>query len=163
VLAKSFYRAIGTCAGILCGVLLMSAFPQQREMFLVSLSLWVGLCAVGAVLFRNFMSYGFVLDGYTAAIVSFPAITNQYTVFVSAMMCVREVMLGIVVGGLVSDMVLPERLRQVLRNAARSHYAHFIEFARGSLGGAIPRAKMEEAHLRFVRAAVQLEDLRASV
>ncbi|WP_130619064.1 FUSC family protein [Dyella amyloliquefaciens] len=163
VLAKSFYRAIGTCAGSLCGVLLMSAFPQQRELFLVSLSLWVGLCAGGAVLYRNFMSYGFVLAGYTAAIVALPAISNPYNVFDSAMMRVSEVMLGIVVAGLVSDMVLPERLRQVLRSAARSHYGHFIEFARGSLGGAIPREKMEEAHLRFVRAAVQLEDLRASV
>ncbi|RAO74592.1 FUSC family protein [Dyella jiangningensis] len=163
VLAKSFYRAIGTCAGSLVGLLLMSAFPQQRELFLTALALWVGICAGGAVLYRNFMSYGFVLAGYTAAIVALPAITNPYNVFDSAMMRVSEVMLGIIVAGLVSDMVLPERLRQVLRSAARSHYAHFIEFARGSLGGAIPRAKMEEAHLHFVRAAVQLEDLRASV
>ncbi|WP_199098907.1 FUSC family protein [Dyella sp. ASV21] len=163
VLAKSFYRTIGTVAGSLCGVLLMAAFPQQRELFLVSLSLWVGLCAGGAVLYRNFMSYGFVLAGYTAAIVALPAINNPYTVFDSAMMRVSEVLLGIVVAGLVSDVVLPERLRQVLRRNAREHYAHFIEFARGSLGGAIPRSEMEQAHLRFVRAAVQLEDLRASV
>ena len=45
VLAKSFYRALGTCAGSLFGVLLMSAFPQQRELFLLCLSLWVALCA----------------------------------------------------------------------------------------------------------------------
>ncbi|WP_243040265.1 FUSC family protein [Dyella sedimenti] len=163
VLAKSFYRAIGTCAGSLCGVLLMAAFPQQRELFLLSLSLWVGLCAGGAVLYRNFMSYGFVLAGYTAAIVALPAINDPYTVFDSAMMRVSEVLLGIVVAGLVSDVVLPERLRQVLRRSAREHYAHFIDFARSSLGGVIPRAQMEQAHLHFVRAAVQIEDLRSSV
>jgi uncharacterized membrane protein YccC len=163
VLAKSFYRAIGTCAGSLCGLLLMAAFPQQRELFLLSLSLWVGLCAGGAVLYRNFMSYGFVLAGYTAAIVALPAINNPYTVFDSAVMRVSEVMLGIIVAGLVSDVVLPERLRDVLRRSAREHYGHFIQFARGSLGGAIPRSEMEQAHLHFVRAAVQLEDLRASV
>ncbi|WP_430391749.1 FUSC family protein [Dyella sp. 20L07] len=163
VLAKSFYRAIGTVAGSLCGLLLMAAFPQQRELFLLSLSLWVGICAGGAVLYRNFMSYGFVLAGYTAAIVALPAINNPYTVFDSAVMRVSEVMLGIIVAGLVSDVVLPERLRQLLRRSAREHYGHFIEFARGSLGGAIPRGEMEQAHLRFVRAAVQLEDLRSSV
>jgi len=163
VLAKSFYRAIGTCAGSLCGLLLMAAFPQQRELFLFSLSLWVGLCAGGAVLYRNFMSYGFVLAGYTAAIVALPAISNPYSVFDSAVMRVSEVMLGIIVAGLVSDVVLPERLRMVLRRSARAHSAHFIEFARGSLGGVIPRAQMEDMHLHFVRAAVQLEDLRASV
>lgn len=163
VLAKSFYRAIGTCAGSLVGLLLMSAFPQQRELFLTALALWVGICSGGAVLYRNFMSYGFVLAGYTAAIVALPAINNPYRVFDSAMMRVSEVMLGIVVAGLVSDVVLPERLRQLLRRSAREHYQHFIDFARGSLGGSIPRAEMEKAHLRFVRAAVQLEDLRSSV
>ncbi|HEY2623717.1 MAG TPA: FUSC family protein [Dyella sp.] len=163
VLAKSFYRAIGTVAGSLCGLLLMAAFPQQRELFLLSLSLWVGLCAGGAVLYRNFMSYGFVLAGYTAAIVALPAINNPNTVFNSAVMRVSEVMLGIIVAGLVSDMVLPERLREVLRRSSREHFGHFIEFARGSLGGHIPRSEMEQAHLRFVRAAVQLEDLRSTV
>jgi uncharacterized membrane protein YccC len=163
VLAKSFYRAIGTCAGSLCGLLLMAAFPQERELFLVSLSLWVGLCAGGAVLYRNFMSYGFVLAGYTAAIVALPAISNPYTVFDSAVQRVSEVMLGIIVAGVVSDVVLPERLRDVLRRSVREHFGHFIDFARGSLGGDIPRGEMEQAHLRFVRAAVQLEDLRSSV
>ncbi|RDI98856.1 FUSC family protein [Dyella solisilvae] len=163
VLAKSFYRAIGTCAGSLCGVLLMAAFPQERELFLLSLSLWVGLCAGGAVLYRNFMSYGFVLAGYTAAIVALPAISHPNAVFDSAMLRVSEVLLGIIVAGLISDVVLPERLRQLLRRSARELYVHFMGFASGSLGGAIPRKQMEQAHLHFVRASVQLEDLRASV
>jgi len=163
VLAKSFYRALGTGIGSLFGVLLMAAFPQQRELFLLSLSLWVALCAGGAVLYRNFMSYGFVLAGYTAFIVILPAIDHPTAVFDSAVARVSEVMIGLIAAGLVSDVVFPVRLRQVLRRIAREHYQHFIDFARGSLGGAIPRAEMEGAHLRFVRAAVQIEDLRSSV
>lgn len=163
VLAKSFYRALGTFAGSLFGLGLMSLFPQQRELFLLSLSLWVAVCAGGATLYRNFAAYGFVLAGYTAAIVTLPAISDPVNVFDSAVMRVSEVLLGIVVSGMVSDMVLPERLRDTLRRSAREHFAHFIDFARGSTGGSIPRAEMERAHMRFVRAAVQLEDLRASV
>jgi uncharacterized membrane protein YccC len=163
VLAKSFYRAIGTVVGSLFSLLLVAAFPQQRELFLLGLSLWIGLCSGGAVLYRNFASYGFVLAGYTAAVVTLPIINNPNAVFDAAAMRVSEVMLGIVVAGLVSDVVLPERLRDVLQRSAREHYQHFIEFARGSLGGTIPRSQMEQAHLRFVRAAVQLEDLRSSV
>ncbi|WP_266180275.1 FUSC family protein [Dyella humicola] len=163
VLAKSFYRAIGTVAGSLCGLLMLAAFPQQRELFLFSLSLWVGVCSGGAVLYRNFMSYGFVLAGYTAAIVTLPAINNPYNVFYSAVLRVSEVMLGIIVAGVISDIVLPVRLRDVLLRSAREQYQHFIEFARGSLGGHIPRSEMEQAQLRVVRAAVQLEDLRSSV
>ncbi len=163
VLAKSFYRGIGTLAGSVCGLALMCSFPQQRELFLLSLSLWVALCAGGAMLYRNFMSYGFVLAGYTAAIVALPVVGNPLDVFDSALMRVSEVLLGIVVAGVVSDVVLPERLRMVLRKNARAQFARFIDFARGSTGGAIPRAAMEQAHLEFVRAAVQLEDLRSSV
>ena len=163
VLAKSFYRVIGTLAGSLCGVALMAAFPQQRELFLLSLSLWVALCAGGAMLYRNFMSYGFVLAGYTAAIVTLPAIGNPLGVFDSAVMRVSEVLLGIVVAAVVSDLILPERLRMVLRQSAREQFAQFIDFVRGSTGGSIPRERMEQAHLAFVRAAMRLEDLRASV
>lgn len=163
VLAKSFYRALGTLAGSLFGLVLMSLFPQERELFLLSLSLWVALCAGGATLYRNFAAYGFVLAGYTAAIVTLPAVNNPLNVFDSAVMRVSEVLLGIIVSGVISDVVLPERLRPLLRRSAREHFAHFIDFARGSTGGTIPRADMEKAHLRFVRAAVQLEDLRSSV
>ncbi|NII72624.1 putative membrane protein YccC [Dyella sp. SG562] len=163
VLAKSFYRALGTFAGSLFGLVLMSLFPQQRELFLLCLSLWVAMCAGGATLYRNFAAYGFVLAGYTAAIVTLPAVSNPLNVFDSAVMRVSEVMLGIIVSGVVSDVILPERLRPLLRRSAREHFAHFIDFARGSTGGAIPRREMEKAHLRFVCAAVQLEDLRASV
>ena len=163
VLAKSFYRVVGTLCGSLCGLLLLSVFPQQRDLFLLSLSLWVALCAGGATLYRNFMSYGFVLAGYTAAIVSLPAIGSPLNVFDSAVMRVSEVLLGIVVAAVVSDLVFPERLRQVLRQSAREQFAKFIDFVRDSTGGSTPRAQMERVHLASVRAAVRLEDLRASV
>lgn len=163
VLAKSFYRAIGTLAGSVFGVLLLALFPQQRELFLLSLSLWVALCAGGATLYRNFMSYGFALAGYTAAIVTLPAIGNPLTVFDSAVMRVSEVLLGVIVAGVVSDMVWPARLREVLRRSAREQFGHFLDFARNSTGGAIARGEMEQAYLRFVRGAVQLENLRAAV
>jgi len=163
VLAKSFYRAIGTVTGSLFGLALISVFPQQRELFLLCLSLWVALCSGGATFYRNFMSYGFVLAGYTAAIVTLPAISNPLNAFDSAVMRVSEVLLGIVVSGVVSDLVLPARLRGVLRQSARAQFGQFIDFVRGSTGGSIPRERMEQAHLAFVRSAVQLEDLRSSV
>lgn len=92
VLAKSFYRAIGTLAGSLCGLLLIAMFPRQRVLFLLSLSLWVALCAGGAMLYRNFMSCGFMLAGYTASIVTLPSIANPLHAFDSAVMRVSEVL-----------------------------------------------------------------------
>ncbi|MGN2246616.1 FUSC family protein [Frateuria sp. GZRR35] len=163
VLAKSFYRALGTLAGSLFGLALIALFPQQRELFFLVLSAWLALCAGGATLYRNFMAYGFVLAGYTAAIVTLPAVGNPLNSFDSAVMRVSEVLLGILVAAVFSDLLLPQRLRVVLRQSARTQFARFIDFVRESTGGALPRARMEQAHLEFVRAAVHLEDLRASV
>ncbi len=163
VLAKSFYRTLGTLCGSVFGVLAMCAFPQQRVLFLLCISLWVGLCAGGATFYRNFMAYGFVLAGYTAVIVVLPAIGDPGAIFHSAVMRVSEVMLAIVVAGVVSDAVFPERLRPVLRRNARAQFAHLIDFLRDSSHGSVASAANERAHLQFVRSAVELENLRASV
>ncbi len=163
VLAKSFYRGIGTLAGAVAAFVIVALFPQQRELFLLALSLWIGVCAGGATLYRNFKSYAFVLGGYTAAIIAVPVINNPPGVFDSAVARISEVLLGLLVSGVVNDVVLPSRMRDVLRRSARAQFAHFIGFVQGSTGGTIARNAMENAHLRFVRDAVTLEDLRSSV
>ena len=163
VLAKSFYRAIGTLAGATAAIGIVAAFPQERDLFLLALSLWIGICAGGATLYRNFKSYAFVLGGYTAAIVAVPVIDNPPGVFDSSWARISEVLLGLMVSGLVNDIIFPSRMRDVLRRAAREQFANFVAFVRDSTGGNIARDSMEKAHLRFVRAAVTLEDLRSSV
>ncbi|HEY9255354.1 MAG TPA: FUSC family protein [Stenotrophomonas sp.] len=163
VLAKSFYRVLGTFAGAAAAVAIVAAFPQQRSLFLGAMALWIGLCAGGATLYRNFKSYAFVLAGYSAAIIALPVIEAPGGVFESAMYRITEVMLGLLVSAVINDVVFPVRVRETLRQTARQQYQHFIDFMRGSTAGAIARADMEKAHLRFVRDAVALEDLRSSV
>jgi uncharacterized membrane protein YccC len=163
VLAKSFYRCIGTLAGAGVALLIVSLFPQERVLYLVALSLWIGACAGGATLYRNFTSYAFVLSGYTAAIVAVPVIDKPLGAFDSAVMRVSEVLLGVLVSGVVSDTVFISRLRDVLRRSAGEQFAHFTGFVRRSISGKIAPDAIEKAHLRFVHDAVQLEDLRSLV
>jgi len=163
VIAKSFYRTLGTLVGCAVAFAIVGAFPQQRVPFLASTALWIGLCAGGASLQRNFRSYGFVLAGYTAAIVALPVVNHPQNVFDSAVMRVSEVMLGIFVAGIVSDAIFPQRLGDVLRDGVRSQFANFIVFVRDSLRGVLPRVDLEKAHLRFVREVVQIESQRSSV
>jgi len=163
VLAKSFYRAVGTLAGALAGFLIVAFFPQQRVLFLSALSLWVGACAGGATLYRNFKSYAFVLAGYTAAIVALPVINNPVEVFNSTIWRLSEVLLGIAVSAAVSDVVFPSRIRDDLRRLCRAQFANFIDFVQRAMCGKVARADLENAHLRFVRDAVTVEDLRSSV
>lgn len=163
VLAKSFYRALGTLVGCLAAFVVVAAFPQQSVPFLVAMASWIGLCAAGASLHRNFKSYGFVLAGYTAAIVALPVVNHPQNVFDSAVMRVSEVLLGVFVAGIVSDAVFPQRLGNVLREAVRAQFVDFTAFVRDSLRGILPRADLEKAHLRFVRDVVQIENQRSSV
>lgn len=163
VVAKSFYRTLGTLVGCAAAFAIVGAFAQQRVPFLLAMALWIGLCAGGASLHRNFKSYGFVLAGYTAAIVALPVVNHPQNVFDSAVMRVGEVMLGILVAGVVSDAVFPQRLGDVLRESVRAQFAGFVVFVRDSLRGALPRGDLEKAHLRFVREVVQIENQRSSV
>lgn len=163
VLAKSFYRTLGTLVGCAAAFVIVGAFPQQRMEFLLSMALWIGLCAGGASLHRNFKSYGFVLAGYTAAIVALPVVNHPQNVFDSAVMRVSEVMLGILIAGVVSDAVAPQRLSDALRESVRAQFLNFVGFVRDSLRGALPRGDLEKAHLRFVREVVQIENQRSSV
>ncbi|RUL71881.1 FUSC family protein [Dyella choica] len=163
VLAKSFYRAIGTLVGALAGFLIVALFPQQRVLFLCALSLWVGMCAGGAALYRNFKAYAFVLAGYTAAIVALPVINDPLEVFNSAVWRLSEVLLGLAVSAAVSDLVFPSRIRDDLRRLCRAQFANFIDFVQRVMCGKVARADIENAHLRFVRDAVTVEDLRSSV
>src|SRR5262249_4272294 len=69
VLAKSFHRIIGTFIGAAMALLLVGLFAQERVLFLGALALWVGFCTFASQYARSFAAYGFVLSGYTAAIV----------------------------------------------------------------------------------------------
>lgn len=163
VLAKSFYRGAGTLVGCGASMLLVALFPQQRVLMLLGLALWLGICAGGASLHRNFKSYGFVLAGYTAGIVILPVLTHPMALFDSALMRVSEVMLGIVVAAVISDVIAPQRLSQALRGSIRAQFTGFVGFVRSSMSGVLERSELEQAHLRFVREVVGVENLRSSV
>src|SRR4029077_3056655 len=72
-LSKSFYRILGTVIGTTMGVVLIASFSQTPELFILALALWIGACTIASNLRRNSRAYGYVLAGYTAAIVSLAA------------------------------------------------------------------------------------------
>ena len=54
VLAKSFYRIVGTLAGMLMALLLGALFAQQPELYTLGITLWMGACVAAAVRYRHF-------------------------------------------------------------------------------------------------------------
>ena len=106
VLAKGFYRILGTIAGMLVTIALVFGLAQYGELFVAALALWICFCNFAARAVRNFASYGFQLAGYTVAIVGIPAAlapTGAYPLVVAR--C-TEILLGIVCAALVSRLVL---------------------------------------------------------
>jgi uncharacterized membrane protein YccC len=107
VLAKSFYRFIATIVGLSVMLAITALVSQQPVLFLTATSLWVGICTTGAACNRNFRSYGFVLAGYTAALIGIPAGQHPDGAFLSALTRAAEVTIGIICSGTVSALILP--------------------------------------------------------
>src|SRR5215471_10741993 len=110
VLAKSFYRVVGTLLGSAVALLFVGLFAQERVLFLGALALWIGLCTFGSQYTRNFAAYSFVLSGYTVAIVGIPGALDAGNAFYIATGRVTEVCLGIIVAATVNHIILPRPL-----------------------------------------------------
>jgi uncharacterized membrane protein YccC len=129
VLAKSFYRIIGTVIGAGGALLFVALFAQERVLFLGALALWIGLCAFGSQYARNFAAYSFVLSGYTVAIVGIPGALDAGNAFYIATGRVTEVCLGIIVAATINRIVLPDtlgsQLWQAVADARRGRLRHY--------------------------------------
>jgi len=158
VLAKSFYRIVGTVVGASVSLILVALFAQERVLFLGALAIWIGLCTFASRYARNFASYGFVLSGYTAAIVGVPGALEPSNAFYIAQARVTEISLGIMSVALISHLVLPDSLAAALRSAIATARAQLLEYVAAVLFGA--DASSERTQL--LGQAVTIENMRAS-
>jgi uncharacterized membrane protein YccC len=125
VLAKSYYRLIGTLAGVFASIALVALFAQERIPFLTSMALWIGFCTAGSVILRNHQSYAFVLAGYTLCIVGLPAASRPEMAFDIAVDRVSEITIGLFCATLVSELVFPKRIGGAMLDAARRRFHDF--------------------------------------
>jgi uncharacterized membrane protein YccC len=161
VFAKSFYRFLGTLAGSAMMVTLIALFAQNTELFLGSLAIWVGICSAGAARCRNFRAYGFVLAGYTAAMVGLPALAHPDGAFMAAVWRVLEISLGILCSTLISAAILPQTASAAMRNALYQRFGVFALFVTDGLRGRSKAESFESSNVRFIAEAVGLEGLRS--
>jgi len=161
VLAKSFYRIGGTVIGSLVALSLVALFPQEHALFLLAITCWLALCTAGATRNRNFRSYGFVLAGYTAALIGIPTIDDPSGIFIAAVTRLTEVSLGVIVSTVVSAVVFPQHVSNSIPRVVRARFTSFVEFVSDSLSGRIDRAGIEASNLRFISDVINLEAARS--
>ncbi|EKS70251.1 fusaric acid resistance protein fusB, fusC, fusD [Burkholderia sp. SJ98] len=159
VIAKSFYRFIGTIVGAMVTVGLTALFGQFPELFLLSITLWICLCTIGASLNRSFRAYGFVLSGYTTALIGIPALANPDGVFISAMTRLSELSMGIFCAATVSALIFPQHVADTLKEVVRTRFIRFSKLVGDVLGAQAVHGAPTELHALFAADVVGLEAL----
>ncbi|MFL9994839.1 FUSC family protein [Paraburkholderia sediminicola] len=160
VLAKSFYRILGTAVGTVAALVLGALFVQQPELYMLGMIGWVSACIAAAVRYRHFRWYGFVLAGYTAALIGIPNVTAPHDLFLAALTRAAEVAVGIVCSSAVSALIVPQRSSLALRRALHLRYTNFTAFAADVLGRGIERGQFERRFADLVDEIVGFEATR---
>lgn len=102
VLGKGLWRVLGTLAGMLAALVLMSAFGQMPWLFLLGFALWLGLCVAAMTLLRHFRAYGATLAGYTVGLAVYGAMQHPELTFDQVMGRGASVLVGVLCLGVVS-------------------------------------------------------------
>jgi uncharacterized membrane protein YccC len=122
VFSKSFYRFLGTLIGFIIALILTSSFSQDRYWFMGFFTLWIAICAAAGFKYRNFISYGFVLSGYTVALIVLPNIDNPLNIYGFAIERISEVVVGLLCASVVSEIIFPKQLSDTLLESEKQKY-----------------------------------------
>jgi uncharacterized membrane protein YccC len=160
VLAKGFYRLIGTLVGAVAAVAITFLCGSNAWLFVAAISLWIGLCTYVSSLLRNPEAYGAALAGYTATIVGLPAFGQPHLLLDLATARCAEIVLGIVCAGLTSRLILPQLARDAMRARLRRSILDLATYAKSSFSGG-DAAKLETLYRKLVAESQALGEMRA--
>jgi len=159
VLAKGFYRLLGTLAGGLAAVGISSLFGANPWLLVTVLALWIGVCTLVSSLLRNPEAYGAALAGYTAMIISLPALGQPVVVVDLAVARCAEIVLGIVCAGVTSRLILPRLAADAIISRLKRSILDLAEYAGGAFSGGDP-ANLAALQRKLITDAQTLAEMR---
>src|SRR5712691_1561256 len=162
VLAKSFYRILGTIAGVLFSIALVFGLAQYGELFVAAIAVWLCLCNFAARTARNFASYGFQLAGYTAAIIGIPAALNPTGAYPLVVARFTEIMLGIICAALVSRLILVRELSPRLVELVRALTRRADSFATALLDPDATHERVAAERTELVKTYLDVQTMQHS-
>jgi len=104
LIEKSLFRAAGTAIGVVAGLLLMLVANGNATTLVIGLALWVGLCAGIGNILRGFVSYGAILAGFSAAMVTLLSTAHHDSILMLGIDRLATVLVGVgvaLIGGLI--------------------------------------------------------------
>jgi uncharacterized membrane protein YccC len=140
--SKAVYRFIGTLCGGTAAVVLVPNLVNAPLLLCLAMAIWVGLCLYLSLLDRSPRAYLFMLAGYTAGIIGFPAVGDPGNIFMTALTRVEEISLGIVCTTVVGTVVFPRPLGPVLAKRIAAWVRPGIDWALQALAGKPEDEKM---------------------
>jgi uncharacterized membrane protein YccC len=162
VLAKSFYRILGTMAGLIVSIALVFGLAQYGELFVAATAAWICFCNFAARAVRNFASYGFQLAGYTVAIVGISAALEPAAAYPLVVARFTEILLGIVCAALVSRLILLRELSPKLVERVRALTRRADSLATVPFDSDADRERVAGEWTGFVKDYLDVQDMQHS-
>ncbi|RTL95136.1 MAG: FUSC family protein [Hyphomicrobiales bacterium] len=159
VLAKGFYRLLGTLAGGLAAIGITYLSGTNPWLLVTVLALWIGVCTLISSLLRNPEAYGAALAGYTAMIISLPALGQPVVVVDLAIARCAEIVLGIVCAGVTSRLILPKLAADAIISRLKRSILDLAEYASGAFSGGDP-ASLAALQRKLITDAQTLAEMR---
>lgn len=160
VLAKGFYRLLGTLVGGVAAIGITTVFGTNPWVLVTVLAVWIGICTFVSSLLRNPEAYGAALAGYTAMIIGLPAFGQPHLVVDLAIARCAEIVLGIVCAGLTSRLILPKLASDAIVSRLKRCILDLATYADGAFSGGDP-ATLSALHRKLITDAQTLGEMRA--
>ncbi|SDR43888.1 Fusaric acid resistance protein family protein [Rhizobiales bacterium GAS113] len=162
VLAKGFYRILGSIAGVIVTAALVFGLAQYGELFVTAVALWICFCNFAARAVRNFASYGFQLAGYTVAIVGIPAALEPAGAYPLVLARLTEILLGIICAALVSRLILVRELSPQFIEFVRALGRRADSYAAAVLAPDTDRERVATERAEFAKAYLDVQAMQHS-
>lgn len=114
VRSKALFRVCGTLIGSAATIVMVPRMANAPELLSLALACWVGLCLYISLLDRTPRSYIFMLAGYTAGLIGFPAVSDPSAIFDTGLARVEEITIGILSATVVHSLLFPQGVGPVL-------------------------------------------------
>ncbi|ACA19193.1 Fusaric acid resistance protein conserved region [Methylobacterium sp. 4-46] len=157
--SKALYRVGGTLIGVAAAVALVPNLVDAPELLTAALALWTAGCLYLSLLDRTPRSYLFMLAGYTAALIGFPAVTDPGSIFDTAVARAEEITLGILCAALVSSLVVPQSVAPVVAQRIAAWLGEAGRWTAEVLSGAAEDPQVRARRLRLAADAGEIDVL----
>ena len=133
--SKALYRVIGTIVGASFVVFIMPLLINSPELFSLAICLWIAICLFLSLYDGSPRSYGFILGGYTSALIGFPAVDSPGSIFLLARSRVEEVVLGVLTTFLVNELFFPRQVTPLLLSRMDKWLSHIAKWGGEEISG----------------------------